>query len=180
MVSSTAAHASSFLICGSATGWFRWWFSRWQASLCQYWTYAPLSSYAALFEGLSFRWEKRVMWWPITVVLDPMAVNFCMGGNINSWALGSFSLEEYFLLKLSFPILMLVCNLALPGGFFPHDTKLQALVGRWFLWIQGTGNCVCILSHKERKHSRTDVNPCYWEDSLTLCPKVQQPRGVWD
>lgn len=57
-----------------------------------------------------------------------MAVNFCMGGNINSWALGSFSLEEYFLLKLSFPILMLVCNLALPGGFFPHDTRLQALV----------------------------------------------------
>jgi len=38
------------------------------------------------------------------------------------------SLEGYTLLKLFFPALMLVCNLALPDGFFPHDTRLHALV----------------------------------------------------
>lgn len=94
MVSSMAAHASSSLTCGSATGWLRWWFSRCQASLCQYWTYAPLLRYAALFKGLSFWWDTRAIWWLITVVLDPMAVNFFRGRNINSWELARFQFGE--------------------------------------------------------------------------------------
>lgn len=40
----------------------------------------------------------------------------------------SFSLKEHILLKLSFPILLLVGNLALPDGFLPHDTGLDAAV----------------------------------------------------
>jgi len=39
-----------------------------------------------------------------------------------------FSLEKYVLLKLSFPVLTLACNLTLPDGFFPrHEAECSSV-----------------------------------------------------
>lgn len=74
----------------------------------------------------------------MTVVQDPTA-------QVETLTLGhmpAFNLMEYILLKFSFPILMLVCNLALPDGFFPHDRRLHALVGEMiFLDPRDRGWC---------------------------------------
>lgn len=124
MVSSTAAHTSSSVICGLAAGWLGWWFSRWQASLCQYWTHVPLSRHTALFKGPTFCWDTREMQWPMAAVQDPMA-------QVEILTLGympAFSLMEYILLKFSFPILMMICNLILPDGFFPQDRRVHSVL----------------------------------------------------
>lgn len=124
MVSSTAAHTSSSVICGLAAGWLRWWFSRWQDSLCQYWTHVPLSRYTAVFKGPGFCWDTREMQWLMTVVQDLTA-------QMEILTLGhmpAFRLMEYILLKFPFLILMLVWILVLPVGFFPHDRRPYSLL----------------------------------------------------
>lgn len=60
----------------------------------------------------------------MAVFQDPMA-------QVEILTLGympAFSLMEYILLKFSFPVLMMVCNLVLPDGFFPQDRRLHSLL----------------------------------------------------
>lgn len=72
----------------------------------------------------------------MAVVQDPMAqVEILTLGHMPA-----FSLMEYILLKFSFPILMLVCNLVFPDGFFPHGRRLYSLLWeRTFLDPRGRG-----------------------------------------
>lgn len=94
----------------------------------------------------------------MTVVQDPTAqVEILTLGHMPA-----FSLMEYILLKFSFPILMLVCNLALPDGFFSHDRRPHALLWEMiFLDPRNRGGGSGILSKAEINHSRNNVNSHY-------------------